>query len=155
MSNPDKPNFANLRMLIVGDRDLQQLLVAILQEMGCRDVARAVDTNAAKAHLAHSANRVDLVVCRLNLPEGDGLDVLEYLRERRGGTPFLLLAAATTGDTIGRAQKLDVSGFLAIPFTADGLKKRVMTIVTKWQADTAERGAGDAEPLDEDIWLIE
>ena len=155
----DKPNFADLRILVVCDRDLQQLLVAVLQELGFREIARAVDTNAAKAHLVHSANRVDFVICRLNLPEGDGLDVLEYLREHRGSTPFLLLAATATGDTIGRAQKLGVSGFLAIPFTADGLKKRVTTIATEWHAensnDVGQAAAEDAETSEEDVWLIE
>lgn len=45
-----------------------------------------------------------------------------YQREHRGATPFLLLATKATGDTIARAQSLDVSGFLAIPFSADELK---------------------------------
>ena len=129
----------------MSDRDLQLLLVPFLQEMGCREIARAVDSNAAKAHLQHSGNRVDLVICRLNLTEGDGLDVLEYLREHRGGTPFLMLAATATGDTIARAQKLGVSGFLAIPFTAGGLTKRVTTIMTNWHSELS----------DEDVWLIE
>lgn len=150
-SNPVKPNFAELRMLVVGDRDLQQLLVAVLQELGCREVARAIDTNAAKAHLVHSANRVDLVICRLNLPEGDGLDVLECQREHRGATPFLLLAATATGDTIARAQSLGVSGFLAIPFSADEMKKRVTTIMARRLTELAQ----DAEAPEEDSWLIE
>lgn len=150
-SNPVKPNFANLRMLVVGDRDLQQLLVAVLQEIGCREVARAIDTNAAKAHLVHSANWVDLVICRLNLPAGNGLDVLEYLREHRGVTPFLLLAAKATGDTIARAQSLGVSGFLAIPFSADELKKRVTTIMSGRLTELAR----DAESPEEDSWMIE
>ncbi len=154
-SNPGRPDLTKLRVLIAGDRDLQQLLVTMLQEMGISKISRAVDTVAAKAHLSRPSRRVDLVVCRLDLPKGSGLDVLKHLRETRGDNPFLLLAATATGDTIAEAQALRVNGFLAIPFSADDLKKRVTTIVTAWinQKQQAPK-EDDVEAPEEDSWLI-
>ena len=77
------------------------------------------------------------------------------MRETRGDNPFLLLAATATGDTIAEAQALRVNGFLAIPFSADDLKKRVTTIVTAWinQKQQAPK-EDDVEAPEEDSWLI-
>jgi DNA-binding NarL/FixJ family response regulator len=156
-----KPNLAKLRVLIAGNRDLQVLLAGVLQEMGISDIVRTLDGQAAMNHLARVSGRVDLVICRLDLPKEDGLEVLKYLREYHGNQPFLLLAATVTGETIAAAQSLRVNGFLAIPFRADILKNRIMAIMSDWlipdepsNEPARTPNADEEEPAEDDNWLI-
>jgi CheY-like chemotaxis protein len=148
---------ARMRVLIVGDQDLQHLLVAILQEIGTTDIARALDGGAAMTHLARISGRIDLVICALDLPNANGLEVLKFLRGKYGNKPFLLLAATATGETIAAAQSLGVSGFIAIPFSVVVLKKRVTAIAAAWQnppATGAAPGKDGDEVSEEDFWYI-
>ena len=145
-------DLAKLRILIVADRDLQLLLVALLEELGLSRVDRALDAETAMVQVTKQSGYFDLVICRLDLAKGDGLDVLKFLRERYGKRPFLLLAATATGDTISLAQALGVDGFLAIPFNAETFKKRVVSIIAKYLARDAEPDSKASN--EEDVWLI-
>ena len=95
------------------------------------------DARAARAALA--AERFDLLLLDLGLPDGSGLDVLRALRARGDATPAIVLTAR---DALGdRVAGLDAGAddYLVKPFEYEELTARMRAVL--------RRHAGRGEPL--------
>jgi two-component system, NtrC family, response regulator PilR len=72
-------------VLIVDDEpDLVELVELTLQRMGLN--ARSAGT-LRDAQVLALAESFDLVLCDMRLPDGNGLDLVEWLQARRPGLP--------------------------------------------------------------------
>jgi len=73
------------RALVVDDEpDIRELLTITLERMGL-GVAAVGDTAAARKLLG--AERFDLVLTDMKLPDGNGLDLLQWIQAHRFGVP--------------------------------------------------------------------
>src|SRR6187549_1159178 len=73
------------RVLIVDDEpDLVELVGLTLDRMGLAHGAAGTLRDAQKQLLAENC---DLVLCDMRLPDGDGLELLNWLQARRPGLP--------------------------------------------------------------------
>ena len=80
-------------MLLCDDSPVERLALAhYLRRMGYR-VDEAGDGESALAQL--KARQVDLLLLDLEMPELDGIDVLNYVREHRKSLPVILLSGLT------------------------------------------------------------
>ena len=89
MSAMDAP-LAAPRLLVVDDSTVERLALAHFLRRNGYDVSEAGDGYSALAHLKN--REVDLLVLDLNMPQGDGFEVLTYLQAHRRSLPVLLLS---------------------------------------------------------------
>jgi two-component system OmpR family response regulator len=78
------------QLLVADDSPLQRrALCGFLRQNGY-EVSEASDGDAVVRHLKECT--VDLLLLDLNMPDGDGFDVLRYLQEHRRALPVILLS---------------------------------------------------------------
>lgn len=110
-------------LLIEDDRQLRQTLVAALQNHG-HAVTGSASCADAQAVLQHHPQPVDLVILDLGLPDGDGKDLLAWLRKQYA-IPVLVISARH--DDTGKVQLLDAGAddYLVKPFSVQELLARM------------------------------
>jgi DNA-binding response OmpR family regulator len=128
--------FAAMRILVVEDDSvlLDGLTMGLmLHGMVTNGVETCEDAYAALATAEYSA-----VVLDLMLPDGSGIDVLRYMRDRGNLTPVLLLTArdAVTDRVLGLDEGAD--DYLGKPFDLDEVAARLRAL--------DRRAAGRATP---------
>jgi two-component system, NtrC family, response regulator PilR len=111
------------RVLIVDDEpDLVELVALTLSRMGLR---------SASAGNLHEAQRIlltetfDLVLCDMRLPDGDGLDLLDWMQTRRPGLPCAVITAHGNVETAVRALKQGAFDFLSKPLDLGALRRLI------------------------------
>ena len=110
------------------DREIRHLLTEYLTQAGFR-VTAVGDGKAMRRAL--EANRIDLVVLDLMLPDEDGLTLCRELRTRSNSLPVLMLTAR--GDEVDRIVGLEMGAddYLAKPFNPRELLARIKTILRR------------------------
>jgi CheY-like chemotaxis protein len=78
------------RLLVADDSTVERLALAHLLRRCGYEVTEAADGNAAVAQLQHL--QIDLLVLDLNMPQGDGFEVISYLQSHRRSLPVILLS---------------------------------------------------------------
>jgi putative two-component system response regulator len=78
------------RLLVVDDATVERLALAHYLRKNGYDVTEAEDGNSAVLHLKNT--QVDLLLLDLNMPQGDGFSVLNYLQAHRRSLPVILLS---------------------------------------------------------------
>jgi two-component system OmpR family response regulator len=130
-------------LVVDDDRKIVQLVRAYLERDGHRVVA-AYDGD--RALQAFEAERPDLVVLDLMLPETDGYDVCRRIRAH-GDTPILMLTArSSVPDRIhGLLQGAD--DYLPKPFSPAELAARVRAILRRVRPTTTTQTRRTASPI--------
>jgi len=127
------------RLLVVDDTEANRdLLARRLRALG-HDVAIAKNGREALDSLA--ARDTDLVLLDIMMPEMDGFEVLERLREdpARRHVPVIMISAVDEIDSVVRAIELGATDYLPKPFNAVVLKARVTATLEKKRLEDAER----------------
>lgn len=111
------------RILVVEDDPVvARVTELVLQRAGHQPIL-ARDFLSGKAALAEP---VDAVILDLNLPGGNGLDLLRHLREElRSNTAVLILSALKQEDILIKGLKLGATDFLTKPFSPQELILRL------------------------------
>jgi len=76
--------------LLCDDSPVERLALAHYLRRGGYQVDEAADGEAAIEHLKH--REIDIVLLDLQMPDVNGFDVLNYLREHRRALPVILLS---------------------------------------------------------------
>ena len=90
----------------------------------CNDVYEASDIKNAKEILEE--NRVDIIISDINLPEENGLDFIEDLRQIDKKIPVILLSAYTETNYLLKATKLKLIDYLTKPVDFDTLNNALI-----------------------------
>lgn len=109
------------RVLIVDDSAMIRMQVArALSEKDC-EVIMATDGQDAWEKLQEAAEHPNLMVCDVNMPRMNGIELLEQMREggAYGDIPILMLTTEGQPELIRRAKQLGAKGWLVKPFRAD------------------------------------
>jgi two-component system response regulator PilR (NtrC family) len=124
------------RVLIVDDEpDLVELVALTLSRMGLASLSAGTLRDAQRLVLNES---FDLALCDMRLPDGDGLELLEWLQARRPGLPCAVITAHGNVETAVRALKLGAFDFLSKPLDLGALR-RLITSALK----LSEKPGGD------------
>jgi two-component system response regulator PilR (NtrC family) len=114
---------ADARVLIVDDEpDLVELVALTLARMGLQS---AVAGSLREAQRLVLAEPFDLVLCDMRLPDGDGLDLLEWLQARKPGLPCAVITAHGNVETAVRALKLGAFDFVSKPLDITHLRRLI------------------------------
>lgn len=133
--------FAPLRVLVVDDMPaIRDMLRQMLQSLGVRrPVHESGDGLEAWEALQNRA--YDLVICDINMPRMNGLELLRRLRSdsRYETTPFLMITGEVTEEIVAAAAESEVDGYLLKPFRISALDVRLRTIIlSKHQPSSGE-----------------
>ncbi len=117
----------NPAVLIVDDEpDLCELLSITLQRMNLS--ARTAD-NVATARRLLKAERFDLCLTDMQLPDGNGLELVEWMQQYTPTVPVAVITAHGNMETAVRALKLGAFDFVSKPLDLTGLRKLVSTAI--------------------------
>jgi len=89
----------------------------------------AVDYNSAIAKV--SLYRYDCILLDITLPDGDGFNVLRYLKENKNPDGVLIISAKNSLDDKVMGLDMGADDYLVKPFHLSELKARVMAIVRR------------------------
>jgi two-component system, OmpR family, response regulator len=118
-----------MRLLVVEDnRTLADGVATVLRGMGY-----AVDVvhDGVSADAVLAAERFDLVILDLTLPEMDGLDVLRNMRARGSVAAVLVLTARGALDERVRGLNLGADDYMTKPFEVSELEARVRVLLRR------------------------
>ncbi len=133
---------ARRTVLLVEDHPtLRRSLRESLDQMGF-DILEAADANSAITRLAECAP--DLVCLELVLPESNGYEVCEFIRQspQHQTVPVLMMSGRGYPEDRAHAAEAGANGFLTKPFSEEEFRKRILSLV-----DAADEGMTDL-PLD-------
>jgi two-component system chemotaxis response regulator CheY len=116
----------NLRFLVVDDMpQMTKIIYSILSDLGWKKVSIA--TSGAQALKLVSEREFDVILLDNNMPEMEGLEVLERLGklELANKPKVIMLTADRTLSTVQTAIKHGVSDFIGKPFQPQVLLDKV------------------------------
>ncbi len=119
------------RVLVVDDVAVNRKIIeAGLAALGCETVLTASGREAVD--LFHE-REFDLVLLDLMMPEMDGFQVLEQIRDRARlrHVPVVVVSAMDEADTVARCLKLGADDYLAKPIDVTVLRARVASCIEK------------------------
>ena len=127
------------RLLVVDDTEVNRdLLARRLRALG-HEVAMAV--NGREALEVLGAREIDLVLLDIMMPEMDGFQVLERMRQDAAlrTIPVIMISAVDEIDSVARAIELGAADYLPKPFNAVVLRARVTATLEKKRLEDADR----------------
>ncbi|HYX30946.1 MAG TPA: sigma-54 dependent transcriptional regulator [Pyrinomonadaceae bacterium] len=117
------------RLLIAEDEaNLRLVLQKELQRLGYR-VQAAPDGEAALRKLEES--NVDVLLCDINMPNMDGMELLRRVHERPNPPEVIMLTGQGTIETAVEAMKLGAYDYLTKPYSINELDVRVRQAAEK------------------------
>jgi DNA-binding response OmpR family regulator len=123
--------FGPLNVLVVDDMPtIRRMVRQMLQHLGVKgDIQEAGDGQEAWEALQERS--FDLVVCDINMPRMNGLELLRCLRAtpRYQTTPFLMISGEVSEDIVAASAESEVDGYLLKPFKIDSLEGRLRSII--------------------------
>jgi two-component system chemotaxis response regulator CheY len=117
------------KVIIVDDsRSTREALGLVLRDANY-SVVEAVDGQDGLSKINGSTDTA-LVICDVNMPKMNGLDMVETLRRQPGAVPpILMLTTEVQADLVARAKSAGVKGWIVKPFKPDLLLLTVQKLV--------------------------
>ena len=131
------PDRTSLKFLVVDDFSTMRRIVRnLLKELGYANADEAEDGAVALQRL--KAGGIDFVVTDWNMPNMDGLALLQAVRAdpTLKHLPVLMITAEAKRENIIQAAQAGASGYIVKPFTAATLGEKLTKIFEKlgWSA---------------------
>jgi len=131
-----------LALVIDDEPDICELLTLTLGRMDVRTES-AADISNAKRLLG--AKRFDICLTDMRLPDGDGLELVDWIQSNATGLPVAVITAHGNVETAVQALKLGAFDFISKPLDLGNLRK----IVENALRVSAARQAGHSKLLGE------
>ena len=121
---------ASLRILVVDDSSTARKHVSrILKGMGVEHIVEAV--NGQEGVDALSNGEFDLIVTDYNMPEMDGGELVEWVRQEIGNTfiPILMITSEANESTLAHIQQAGVSAICNKPFDPENIREIIYRVL--------------------------
>ena len=150
----DKSGKAPRVLLVDDEQDILELLEMTLLKMGLR-VDKASNVREALTKLAE--RRYDLCLTDMRMPDGDGLEVVQYITQQNLDVPVAVITAHGNMENAIHVLKAGAFDYLAKPVALDQLRSLVKAALSLPQvADNKDRGLiGDSPAMQKVRDLIE
>src|SRR5271170_4897447 len=122
--NKDMPKPA---VLVVDDEpDLCELLSITLQRM---DLSPRTANSVGMAQRMLKTEQFDLCLTDMQLPDGNGLELVEWMQQYTPSVPVAVITAHGSMETAVRALKVGAFDFVSKPLNLTGLRKLVVSAI--------------------------
>ena len=119
-----------MRILVVDDSKVARaVLKKILGEIGHDDVAEASD--GAEALDCLQRETYDLVITDWNMPNLDGLGLVQAMQETAKDMPVLMVSSESYFNRIVEVMRAGAEGYIRKPFTAEALRAKITEVLKK------------------------
>ena len=136
-----------LALVIDDEPDICELLSLTLGRMHIR-TETAGDVAGAKQLL--SSKQFDLCLTDMRLPDGDGLDLVEWMQSNAADTPVAVITAHGNVETAVQALKLGAFDYISKPLDLNNLRNIVETALKVDRSrEQQSRLQGDSMPMRE------
>jgi two-component system response regulator PilR (NtrC family) len=134
-----------LALVIDDEPDICELLTLTLGRMDIQ-TETAQDVAGAKSLL--ESKPFDLCLTDMRLPDGDGLDLVEWMQSHAAGVPVAVITAHGNVETAVQALKLGAFDFISKPLDLNNLRNIVENALKLDKAgEQASRLQGHSEPM--------
>ena len=110
-------------ILIVEDDTTFAVMLQTWLSKKKRSAASVSGSAAAKKTLIESS--VDLVLCDLRLPDGDGIDLLEWVSNRNVNVPLIVMTSYAAIPSAVQAMKLGARDYISKPVNPEDLLQKI------------------------------
>jgi two-component system, chemotaxis family, chemotaxis protein CheY len=122
----------NIRALIVDDSSVMRKIVERSLRQAGISISQVLEAgNGAEALSAVENNKVDLILCDINMPVMDGLEFVKHLSgvENAKGVPVVMITTEGSEGHVVQALSAGARGYLRKPFTPDQVKEHVLPVL--------------------------
>lgn len=128
--NWTEPEFSDIHVLVIDDDPyIIELVVALLRDIGVREIRRADSVISALEKFSEKGTRIRLIVCDWMMPGMEGIEFLRQVRKIDVEVPFLMLTAKSTQESVKEARELGVTQYIAKPFNLEMLRSRLTAML--------------------------
>ncbi|WP_165856960.1 putative bifunctional diguanylate cyclase/phosphodiesterase [Marinobacter sp. JSM 1782161] len=125
------------KILVVDDEPrILRTLVDLLEQEGYQAIA-ALGGRAACDLLSRDA--FDLVMLDLRMPDVDGHQVMQFIQERRIGTPVIVVSGESSFTAVSRALRRGAQDYIKKPFDPEELLATLRNVLSKQALESAHR----------------
>jgi two-component system chemotaxis response regulator CheY len=124
----------SIRALIVDDSSVVRKIVERSLRQAGVNLAQVLEAgNGAEALAAVQNHKVDLILCDIDMPVMDGVELVRQLsvQEATSKIPVVMMIRKGSGDEIGRALSAGARGYIRDPFTSDQIKEHVVPVLER------------------------
>lgn len=122
----------SLRALIVDDSSvMRKIIERSLRQAGLGITAVLEAAHGADALTLLAENRVDLILCDINMPVMNGLEFVKQLSgiENARGVPIVMITTEGSESQVVQALAAGARGYIRKPFTAEQVKEHVLPLL--------------------------
>lgn len=128
----------NLRMLVVDDSPMIRKMVEGFLRHASTPIEIFEASNGKDALALAQSQRLDLILCDINMPGMDGLEFLRTLRAEDGtqNIPVVIISAEVRAVRVKEAVEAGAQGFLRKPFTAQEMRDQIVRVLGNISMDS-------------------
>jgi two-component system, chemotaxis family, chemotaxis protein CheY len=122
----------NIRILIVDDSSVMRKIVERSIRQAGLSVGQVFEAgNGAEALAAVQENKLDLILCDINMPVMDGLEFVKQLAgiENAKGVPVVMITTEGSEGHVVQALSAGARGYIRKPFTPEQVKEHVLPVL--------------------------
>lgn len=115
-----------IKILTIDDSGIMRKIIkGHLAKIGYSNVIEASDGKEGLKKL--SEEKIDLILCDWNMPEMNGLQFVQRVREEKnyGNIRIIMLTTVTTQDEVLTALKAGANSYITKPFKPENLKEKI------------------------------
>lgn len=123
-----------IRALIVDDSSVMRKIVERSLRQAGVELENVLEAgNGAEALAAVGKNRVDLILCDINMPVMDGLEFVRSLGtvENAKDVPVVMITTEGSESHVVQALSAGARGYIRKPFTPEQVKEHVLPVLGK------------------------
>ncbi|MGB0043364.1 MAG: response regulator [Terriglobales bacterium] len=121
-----------IRALIVDDSSVMRKIVERSLRQAGIELEKVLEaSNGSEALAVLHANTVDLILCDINMPVMDGLEVVRAAAgvESAKGVPIVMITTEGSESHVVQALTAGARGYIRKPFTPDQVKEHVLPVL--------------------------
>jgi len=122
----------SIRALIVDDSSVMRKIVERSLRQAGIEISQVFEAgNGAEGLAVLAENRVDLILCDINMPVMDGLAFVKALAgvANAKGTPVVMITTEGSEAHVVQALSVGARGYIRKPFTPDQVKEHVIPLL--------------------------
>jgi CheY-like chemotaxis protein len=125
-------------LIVEDDHDDQELLKEVFNDLIISNTIRFFSTCLSLLdYLKTTIERPFLIICDINVPQMDGLDLRKEINEneflRKKSIPFIFLTTTSTKSVIEEAYEMMVQGYFVKPNSIQEIKETIKMIIDYWK----------------------